>query len=442
MDNNEKTIARQRIESLFDEGTFVEIGGNVRQRGGENAESVITGYGAVNGVLVFAFSQDVSVLKGSIGEMHARKICTIIEMAQKAEAPVAAMLDSNGARLLEEAEALAAYGKILAAVNDYLGTNALISMVFGTCAGAMSFIPAMSDYSVMLKKAELFLSSPDVVKARYNDASAGTSDAAYANGTVSLVCETEDEAIASVKDFISTLCDVYVTSDDINRLTPEIADYLAAKNYDVKSVIRTIADDGKMTELYAGAAQNIVTAVINLNCMKAGVIANQPAVENGVLTSAAAEKAARFIEFCDCFGIPVISLVNTDGFACDKNENIFAASKLVSAFSNAYVTKIALIMGKAYGSGYVSMCPPNADIVYAYANAEIACLSAETGAVFMLGQKLEQSKTPIEDREALIEEYRKTIASPDSAARSGYIHDIIDVETTRQLLISSLDMMG
>ena len=446
IEGTNESAARKRISLLFDEGTFVEIGAFVKQRPTElgavdaAAEGVVTGYGAVNGVLVFAFSQDVSVLKGAVSEMNAEKICNIAEMARKAHAPLVCMLDSCGVRLQEGMDALAGYGSILAKLNSMAGETVLISAVFGTCAGALSFIPAMSDYSVITENAELFLSSPDVVKARFGNENAGTAQNAYENGTVSAICASDKDAVEKIKEFISFTCDVYVTEDDINRLTPEIADIISKEGYDICEVIASIADDGKSLELNPGYATNIVTALINIDCSPVGVVAN-----NGALTSSAAEKATGFVAFCDNCSIPVLTLVDTDGFECDSKENILNSSLLVTAYMNAEVPKVTLIIGKAYGAGYISMCSKQtgADIVYAYPCAEIAALPAETGAVFMCAQEIIQTEgDPVDGRNAVIEKYRQTIASPLEAAKRGHVDDIIDIETTRQLIASSFGMLA
>jgi acetyl-CoA carboxylase carboxyltransferase component len=446
IEGKSETAARKRIALLFDEGTFVEIGAFVKQRPTElgavdaAAEGVVTGYGAVNGVLVFAFSQDISVLKGAVSEMNAEKICNIAEMARKAHAPLVCMLDSCGVRLQEGIDALAGYGKILATLNSIADETVIVSSVFGTCAGALSFIPAMADYSVMTENAELFLSSPDVVKARFGSSNAGTAQNAYENGTVSAVCTSDEEAVEKIKEFIAFTCDAYVTEDDINRLTPEIADIISVEGYDVHNVITAIADDGKVLELNPGYAKNIVTILIDIDCSPVGVVAN-----NGALSADAAEKASAFITFCNNSSIPVLTLVDTDGFVCDGKENILNSSLLVSAYMNADVPKVTLIIGKAYGAGYISMCSKQtgADIVYAYPCAEIAALPAETGAVFMCAQEIIQTEgDPIEGRNEVIEKYRHTIASPLEAAKRGHVDDIIDIETTRQLIASSFGMLA
>jgi acetyl-CoA carboxylase carboxyltransferase component len=446
----EKSSARKRLELLFDKGTFVEIGAFVKQRPTEfnqvsaAVEGVVTGYGAVNGILVFAFAQDPAVLSGSISEMHAAKICNLIDMAIKADAPVVSMIDSNGLRLLEGIDALNGYGKILSKFNELAGNIIHVSIVFGTCAGALSFVPAISDYSVMLKKAELFLSSPDVVAARLGDKKAGTSEVAYKNGMVSAVCESEEEAVEKAKEFIGTICDISISSDDINRLVPELETILSTEAYDMKNVIKTIADDGKVLYLSDGNAKNMITALISLNCSTIGVVANQPTEKNGALDGKAALKANKFIGFCDDFGIPVLSLVDTNGFDVDLNENIEESSLLLNAFANAAVPKISLVVGKAYGSGYLSMCSKatGADLCLALPTAQIAALPADTGAIFLNDKKIANSGDPIKEREKLIEEYKNILASPYEAAKRGYIDDIIEPSTVRQLLVSSFEMLA
>ncbi len=443
--------ARKRLEMLFDEGTFVEIGAFVKQRPSEfgkteaAAEGVVTGYGSVAGTLVFAFAQDPSVLKGSISEMNAKKICNIAEMAVKANAPIVSMIDTCGIRLLEGMDALSGYGKILKKFNKVAGAVFHVSIVFGTSAGAMSFIPATADYTIMMKDAEMFLSSPDVVRARFNDSKAGTAESAFKNGTVSKICATEKDAVEACKDFLNTVCVPAEATDDINRLVPEISKIIAKDKYDVLALIKAIADNGKVFEIYPGAAENIVTAIIRMGAMTVGVVANQPKSENGRMTSAAAKKAAKFIDFCDFAGISILNIVDTDGYEPLPDENLEDAAILPLSYINASVPKVTLIVGKAYGAGYISMCSKTsgADIVLAYPTAQIACLPAETGAVFMSAQTIVQTKAnPVEERDALIAQYRDTIASPYEAAKHGYVDDIIEIQTTRQLLISTFDMLS
>ncbi len=443
--------ARKRLAMLFDEGTFVEIGAFVKQRPSEfgvaeaAAEGVVTGYGSVNGVLVFAFAQDPSVLKGSISEMNAKKICNLAEMALKADAPIVSMIDTCGVRLLEGVDALSGYGKILKKFNKVAGSIFHISIVFGVSAGAMSFLPALADYTIVLKDSEIFLSSPDVVRARFNDGKAGTAAVAYERGLASLVCKTEGEAVKGCKEFINFVCSPAKPADDINRLVPEISKIIAKDGYNMLDVIKSVADEGKVFEMYSGCAGNLVTAIIKLGGFTVGVIGNQPKVRNGILDTAAAKKAAKFIDFCEFAGISLLSLVDTNGYDPDPEENIEDIVLQPLSFINAEVPKITLIIGKAYGAGYVSMCSKTggSDLVLAYPTAQIACLPAESGAVFMSAQTIVQTNAdPVEEREQLIAQYRNTIASPYEAAKHGYVDDIIEIQTTRQLLISSFDMLS
>lgn len=437
--------ARERLALLFDEGTFVEVGAFVRQRPTEYGssaapEAVVTGYGAVDGALVFAFAQDPSVKKGALSEMHAQKIKNIIMMAQKADAPVVSCLDSCGMQIGEGIDALAGYGEILSLCSEMQGVIPHICVVCGVCSGAMSFLPAFADYTVMLKSAELFLSAPSVVASRFGMKS-GDASAAYENGLASVLCSTDEEAFSAVKQLLNTLSGM-VDTDDANRLTPNIAEILSSDGYDVCRIIREISDNGAWTEFSGGAAKNIVTGLISLDGVTCGVVANQPAAENGVLNAAACAKAAKFIEFCDNFELPIITLVDTAGFAPQKGENIADSALLISAYASSDTVKLTLITGRAYGAGYLSMGTKHtgADLVLAYPTAQIAALPAETGAVFLGQQQIANADQPAEKRNALIAEYAETMASPLQAAARGHVDDLIDYAETRQMLISSLNM--
>lgn len=439
--------AMKRLEILFDEGSFVEVGAFVRQRPTEfgsvaENEGVITGYGSVNGQLVFAFAQEPEILKGSVSEMHARKICNIIDMAIKADAPFVSIIDCSGLRITEGIDALAGYGQILAKCNEMIGNIVHISVVCGTCAGALSFIPALADFSVVTEKSELFLSAPAVVNSRFGISDAGTAMNAYKNGLASFVEKTDSEAIEKAKSFIGFISEPS-SDDDFNRLVPEIESIISADNYDMKKVIEAIADGGAALYMFDGASENILTALVNLGGEICGIVANQPAVKNGSLDSSAAKKAARFIGFCDDFNIPVVSLVDTEGFEADKNEDIGDASLLLNAFANAEIPKISLIIGRAYGSGYISMCSKvtGADVVLALPTAEIASLAPSTGGIFFGDDIVKNSEDVSEGRKAAIDDYKEKMASPYEAAKRGYIDDVIEPVTARQLLISSLKML-
>lgn len=437
--------ARERLELLFDEGSFVEVGAFVRQRPTEfgsasDPEAVVTGYGAVDGVLVFAFAQDPAVSKGAISEMHARKIETIINMAIKADAPLVSFLDSCGMRLGEGIDALAGYGEILSLCSEIQGVIPHVCVVSGVCAGAMSFLPAFADYTVMMKNAELFLSAPSVVHARFG-AKTGDAASAYESGLASLICETEQDAVAAVKDFFTAFGAVE-PFDDVNRLTGEIADLISADGYDVASVISQIADGGEMVEFSGGYAKNLVTGLIHLDGTPCGIVANNPAVSDGDLDAKACDKASKFIEFCDNYDIPVITLVDTNGFAVEVGANIAESARLVAAYASSDAVKITLITGRAFGAGYLSMGAKHtgADVVLSYPTAQIAALPADTGAVFLGEKAIASAEDPVATREELIASYGETLASPLQAAQRGHVDDIIEIATTRQLLISSLNV--
>ncbi len=437
--------ARDRLKELFDEGSFVEVGAFVRQRPteygcAEAPEGVVTGYGAVDGVLVFAFAQDPAVNKGALTEMHAKKISNIISMAIKADAPLVSFLDSCGMNLAEGVDALAGYGEILSLCSEIQGVIPHVCVVNGVCAGAMSFLPAFADYTVMAKNAELFLSAPSVVQARFGQKT-GDASSAYASGLASVICDTDAQAADAVRDFFSAFS-AAEPCDDVNRLTAEIADVISAEGYDVNDVIQQFADHGEILEIAGGYAQNIVTGLIHLDGTPCGVIANNPAVMKGDLNSAACDKASKFIEFCDNYDIPVITLVDTDGFAVEAGANIAESARLLAAYADSDAVKITLITGRAYGAGYLSMGAKHtgADVVLAYPTAQIAPLPADTGAVFLGAKEIASSADPVATRQDLISSYGETLASPLQAAQRGYVDDIVEIATTRQLLISSLNL--
>lgn len=426
-----KCAARTRLELLFDQGSFVEVGTFVTQKPVEfgtacvdEPESVITGYGSVNGYLTFAFAQNSDISKGAVSEMSAKKICAIADMAVKAGAPLVAFLDSCGVLLSEGMDALAGYASVISKLNAIKGKTTFVAVVCGVCSGAMSFAVSNADYTITTEKGCLFLSSPDVIKARFNQEGDKFG--------FDCSCTDDSQAADKAREYISFLWDSDV-SDDLNREVPELAGGVAASE-----IAKAVSDSNKC--LVYGDCKNssIFTALIKLNGRTIGVVAN-----NGLLNGSACRKASRFVSFCERISVPVLTVCDTDGFSPDTHECIGACSSLVNAYMNASVPKVTLISGKAYGAGYVTMCPKAcADIVYAFPTAQIACLSAETGAVFMMSQRLENSDHPVEDRNAIIEEYRTTLASPYEAARRGYVDDIIDPKYTRQLLISAFEMLA
>ncbi len=432
--------ARERLALLFDEGSFVEVGAFVRQRPSEfgttdgAAEGVVTGYGAVNGVLVFAFAQDPSVLRGSVSEMHAAKIVSILQMARKAGAPVVSFLDSCGLRLKEGIDALTGYGKVLSLCSEIRGELLHICVLSGVCSGALSFIPAFADYVIALEGAELFLSSPDVLPA-------GSSSDGW-KALVSAVCSDDAAAAGQVRQFLNAFRGSDGTDDDVNRLTPELETVLSVSGYDVNSVVACLADNGVLLPFLPEFAPNLVTGLICLDGLPVGVVANQPAVKDGSLDGDAARKAGRFLDFCDRFAIPVLSLVDTEGFSPDGGADISACGELLAAYTRAETVKITLITGRAYGAGYLTMGSKStgADVVLALPTAQIASLPARTGAVFLGQQDLANASSPVEKREELIASYAETLASPVQAAARGEVDDIIAFATARQLLISSLNL--
>lgn len=460
-DTKGPTPARKRIMSLFDEGSFIEIDSFVKHRGVDfdlaNREApydgVITGYGTVDGRLVYAYSQDVSVLNGTIGEMHAKKIVKIMDMAAKMGAPVVGIIDSKGARLEEGLDALSGYGEIFYKNALLSGVVPQISLVLGTCPGVAALTPAMSDFTVMLKDGQLFYHSPEVIKANTNEDVEASGKANFELGNADFLADSEDEAIAKVKLLLSYLpsnnlsdAPMYECTDDLNRLNPELVE-IADTDYDVRSIIASVVDDGAFFESQEGYAKNIVTGFARLNGVSVGVVANQPSVGNGALDRAACEKASRFIRICDSFNIGILTITNADGFVLSAKEEKSGAhkalAKLLYSYSEATIPKVTVIVKKAYGGAYLAMGAKQlgADLVLAWPTAEVSIINPDAAATILQGSKLAGAKDPIKDRKKLIENYIDNMASPYEAAKRGYIDDIIPPDETRQRVISAFEML-
>ena len=455
--------ARERIETLFDEGTFVEIGAYAKHRCNDfnmpkreaPYDGVITGYGQVNGRLVYAFSQDQKVLGGSVGEMHANKIINCQKFATKVGAPLIEILDTSGARLEEGIDALAGYGKIFFNNTKVSGVIPTISLIMGDCNGISSFIASLSDFTLMVKnKSRMFLNGKEAIETK-----SGKSDDLNAigldkthntkTGLVHIVTDDENDCLQKAKKLLSYLPqnnmekgEVIDGNDDINRDSVELDGIDYNKAINVKEVINSIADSNDFFELQAEFAKNIVTGFIRLGGKPVGVIANQETEKSGALDSAASNKAARFIRVCDVFNIPILTIVNSDGFIKDaKEENeglIKHISKLVYSYSEATIPMVTLIVKNAIGGAYVAMGSKTlgADISVAWPNANIAIMSAE-GIANIIDTDIDGNANISRDEK--IEKYKNKIMKPDFAASRGYIDDIIEPSKTRQKLISYFD---
>lgn len=459
-----KKTARERMAMLFDEGNFHEIDAFVTQRFDNAdglkdvpAEGVVIGYGTVEGRPVYAYAQDYTVLNGSVGEMHAAKICKIMDMALKMGAPIVSILDSDGARIKEGLDALKGYGEIFKKSANASGVVPQIAIILGQCAGGASFAPAMADFTFMVDGiSHMYVNGPSVVKGGANeditaDSLGGAEAHSSKSGVASFRAANEEECFAQVKNLLSYLpsnnlegAPVYDATDDLNRASAALNEIGEGGAYAMKNVIAEIADGGAFLEAHAEYAQNMITGFARLDGIGVGIVANK---ENSELDSAASEKAARFIRFCDCFGIPVVTLTDVAGYVVSKDEEynglVRRGAKLLYALAEASVPKINVIVNKAYGSAYVAMNSKHigADMVFAWPNAEISVMGAEGAANIVFDDEIAASANPVATRNEKIAEYKEKCASPYMAAARGYVDDVIEPALTRPRLIFALEML-
>ncbi len=455
--------ASQRINALLDENSFVEIGGLVTARATDfnlkqtetPSDGVVTGYGVIDGSLVYVYSQDASVLNGSVGEMHAKKIVNLYDLAMKMGAPVIGLIDSAGLRLQEATDALNGFGEIYRSQVMASGVIPQITAVFGNCGGGLALIPAMTDFAFMEeKKAKLFVNSPNALEG--NEISrCDTSAAAFQSEETGMVDMVADEAsiLAQIRQLVSILpannADYALTdcADDLNRACAQIAGCVG----DTAIALSQIADDGLFVEVKQDYAKDMVAGFIRLNGATVGAVANRTEVYDAegevtdkfdaVLSARGAEKAAEFVTFCDAFDIPVLSLTNVTGFAatkCAEKRMAKAAGKLTYAFANATVPKVNVIIGKAYGSAYVAMNSKalGADITMAWPNAEIGMMDAKLAAKIICdGQGADAIDT-------CAKEYAALQNNVTSAARRGYVDQIVEPADTRKYVIGAFEMLA
>ena len=463
MSNTAQSLASKRIASLLDENSFVEIGGYVTARSTDfnmqqtetPGDGVVTGYGLVDGHLVYIYSQDSSVLGGTIGEMHAKKIAGIYDMALKMGAPVIGLVDCAGLRLQEATDALNAFGEIYMKQTLASGVIPQITAVFGRCGGGLALVPALTDFTFMEgKKAELFVNSPNAIAGNSKD-KCDTASAAFQSEEAGLVdfVGTEDEIMAQIRELVCMLpanneddLSYEDCNDDLNRVCKDLANAAG----DTAILISNIADDNNFVEVKAAYAKDMVTGFIRLNGTTVGVVANRTEVYgedgevaekfDGTLSVKGASKAAEFVTFCDAFEIPVLSLTNVTGYkACTCSEKRIAkeVGKLTYAFANATVPKVNVIIGKAFGSAYVAMNSKaiGADMTFAWSNAQIGMMDAQLAAKIMYAN---------EDAKVMNEkaaEYAALQSSALAAAKRGYVDNIIEAEDTRKYVIGAFEML-
>ena len=457
------TLARQRIASLLDENSFVEIGALVTARATDfnlkqtetPSDGVITGYGVIDGNLVYVYSQDASVLGGSMGEMHAKKIAKLYDLAMKIGAPVIGLIDSAGLRLQEATDALNAFGEIYMKQTLASGVIPQITAVFGNCGGGLALVPTLTDFTFMeSKKAKLFVNAPNAL-AGNEISKCDTSAADFQSekaGIVDAVAE-EAEIFAEIRELINLLpsnnedTDSYIEcADDLNRVCADLANCVG----DTAIALANIADDNYFFETKRHYAKEMVTGFVKLNGVTVGCVANRTEVYNEegevtdkfdpVLTVRGARKAADFVNFCDAFEIPVLTLTNVKGFeatTCAEKNIAREAARLTYAFANATVPKVNVVIGKAFGSAYVTMNSKaiGADMVFAWDSAEIGTMEAKLAAKIICNG---QGADKIDE---CAKEYAALQNNVVSAAKRGYVDTIIAAEDTRKYVIGAFEML-
>ncbi len=438
---SQNSDVRNQIALLFDYNTFVETSA-FTQRGfsdfistekANEFEGVITGYGAIDGKLVFAFAQDASRMGGAIDERHAKKITELYKLAMENGAPIIGIFNSNGADIFEGTASLAAYGRIISAVNRASGVIPQIAFVSGKCIGTEAAIAAMFDFVIKESKAELYVSSPALTGA------VNAQDAMLTfSGELTSAIEYTKRLISFLPDNAATGVQVADSSDNLNRLLGDI-DFCDSG----LTAISVIADNGVYTELNSSNAKSVSTVFTAVGGVKCGIVANSYLENSGRIDAAAAKKIASFVNFCNKFSIPVITLVDSVGLAIDKeNENCFALeiARLAGAYASCTAPMITVILGHAIGASFVLLGSKalGADLVYSLDNAEVGPLSADSGVAFAWDKYISEENT----RANLIAEWKMTVSSPIKAAASGEIDDIIDTNELRARLCSALLMLS
>ena len=466
-----KLDARQRLNLLFDPGTFRELDMFVQHRcdnfGMEKIEipsdGVITGHGMVDGRPVFAFSQDFTSRGGSLGEMHAAKICKVMDMALKSGVPIVGINDSGGARIQEGVDALRGYGDIFFRNSRASGAIPQLTAIMGPCAGGAVYSPAMTDYVFMVKNTSfMFITGPDVIRAVTGEETTQEDlGGAYTHNTKSgnahFLCESDEDAIVQIRRLLSYLPannmeDAPRTemTDDPWRICPELDEMIPddpRMSYDMLDVIRSIVDNGEFFEPHALYAQNIIVGFAHLNTRTVGIVANQPKVLAGCLDIDASDKATRFIRFCDAFNIPLITLVDVPGYLPGTQQEwngiIRHGAKLLWCYAEATVPKLTVVTRKDYGGSYIAMSSRHlgADMVFAWPSSEIAVMGAQGAANVIFRKEIAGAEDKVAKRAEMIGIYEEAFNNPYAAASRGYVDAVIVPSETRKRLVDALEVL-
>jgi len=467
-----KLTARERLDLLFDPGTFREIDMFVEHRcvnfGMPDVEitsdGVIVGHGLVEGRPVFAFAQDFTARAGSLGEMHAKKICKIMDMAVKAGVPFIGLNDSGGARIQEGVDALSGYGQIFFRNSLASGVIPQISAIMGSTAGGAVYSPAMTDWIFMVKNTSfMFITGPEVIKSVTGEEITfeelgGAMTHNEKSGVAHFACESDADCIAQIRTLLSFLPannmedpPIVAGNDDPARLCPELDSIIPDnpnQSYDMKAVIAAIVDNGVIFEPHQYYSPNIIVCFARLNGRSVGIIANQPQVMAGCLDINASDKATRFIRFCDAFNIPLLTIADVPGYLPGSQQEwggiIRHGAKLLWCYSEASVPKLLLVTRKDYGGSYLAMCSKDlgADFAFAWPTAEIAVMGAAGAANIIHRKEIKAAEDPKAKRAEKIAEYEALFSNPYCAARRGYIDAVIEPSTSRARLIDALEVMS
>ncbi len=466
-----RLTARERLSLLLDKGSFREIDAFVTHTNANFGmekqkflgDGVVTGWGTIEGRLVYVFSQDFTVMGGSLGEAHARKIVKVMEMALKNGAPVIGLNDSGGARIQEGVASLGGYADIFLQNTLASGVIPQISVIMGPCAGGAVYSPALTDFIFMVRNSSyMFVTGPEVVKTvtheevTFEDLG-GASVHSETSGVCHVAADSEADTLYLVRKLLSYLPQNNLEdppylppADDPLREEDALDDIIPddpSKPYDIKDVIRLIVDDGQFFEIHEAYAANIVVGFARLGGHSIGIIANQPAVLAGVLDIDASEKAARFVRFCDAFNIPILTFVDVPGFLPGTHQEhggiIRSGAKLLYAYCEATVPKLTVITRKAYGGAYDVMSSKHirGDLNLAWPSAEIAVMGPDGAVNIIFRKELAEAEDPVQRKAELVAEYRQTFANPYVAASRGYIDDVIRPRETRPRLINALEML-
>tara|TARA_B100001123_G_scaffold195948_1_gene223329 strand:- start:2155 stop:3744 length:1590 start_codon:yes stop_codon:yes gene_type:complete len=466
-----KLTARERINLLLDKDSFEEIDTFVTHRSsdfgiGERqylGDAVVTGYGEIEGRLTYIYAQDFTVFGGSLSEVVAEKICKIMDMAMKNGAPVIGLNDSGGARIQEGVWSLAGYGNIFLRNTLASGVIPQISVIMGPSAGGAVYSPAITDFIFMVENiGQMYITGPDVIKAVTgeeitHEALGGATAHSEISGVAHFTNSSEEQTLQNVRKLVSflpqnnmedppvepMLDDPERTDEGLRTIIPEESN----KSYDMKQIIGSIIDNEDFFEVHENYARNIIVGLSRFNGHSVGIVAQQPSYLAGVLDIAASVKAARFVRFCDCFNIPILTLVDVPGFMPGKEQEyggiIKHGAKLLYAYAEATVPKITVLVRKAYGGAYLVMSSKHlrSDINFAWPSAEIAVMGPDGAASIVFKDQIANASNPEKERKKVIEQFKDRFTTPFVAARRGYIDDVIDPAETRHKIIKALTML-